>query len=91
MQGLLCGRLFRFFLAAPGSLSHHFSVDADLHFKNLVVVWTRFSNDCIGRKTIEPSLAPLLDLRLVIVLTREMPLAGDLRKLMPQEPGDNAA
>ena len=77
-QGLLCRRLFRFFLAASGSSADHLSVDADFHFKELVMVRSRLSNDRIGWKAIETSLTPLLNLRFIIILPWAMTLARDL-------------
>src|SRR5687768_4956939 len=71
-QCLLCGRLLRFFLTAPRPSADHFAVNRDFDFEQLIVIGPRLANDGIGGKRVEPSLAPFLNLRFVIVFTRLM-------------------
>jgi len=91
LQGLLCRRLFCFFLAPTCSSADHVSVDAHFDLKDLVMVRSRLSNHRIGRKAVESSLAPLLDLCFVIVFTGAMSLTGDLRELLLEQPGHDSA
>ena len=89
-QCLLGCRLFRFFFAASRSPADHFTIDGHFHLKHLIVIGARFSNHRLGRKTVEPSLTPLLDLRFVVVFSRTMSLADDMREFLLEQPGHHA-
>src|SRR5687768_11876789 len=91
MQCLLGCRLLGFLLAASGSSAHYFPVDGNFHFEHFVVIWSGLTNDCVGGETVEASLTPFLDLRLVIVLTRTMLLSNHLPQFALQQSDHDAA